>query len=91
MNEIGFIAITREAIWVMIKVGGPILMLALVIGLVISLFQALTQIQEMTLTFVPKMLAIFAALIVLLPFMLRSLTEFTLSLMDRIVAIGSSG
>ena len=69
MDEIGFISLTRDAIWVMIKVGGPILLLALGIGLVVSLFQALTQIQEMTLTFVPKMLAIFVALIVTMPFM----------------------
>jgi flagellar biosynthesis protein FliQ len=63
------IDIGRDAIIVSLKLGGPIMVLALVVGLVISLFQALTQIQEMTLVFVPKILAIFIAMLVALPFM----------------------
>ena len=80
--------IGREAIWVMLQVGLPVLILALVVGLAISLFQALTQMQEMTLSFVPKIIVIFGALTFLTPLMLASLSEFTQRLMDRIVGLG---
>ncbi len=80
--------IAREAIFTMLKIGGPILLIALLVGLVISLFQALTQMQEMTLSFVPKMLVIFLSLALLLPFMLATLTSFTEGLVDRIVSLG---
>lgn len=73
---------------VTLKVGTPILVLALVVGLMIALFQALTQIQELTLTFVPKILVIFVALMALAPFMLTTMVTFGQSLMDRIVALG---
>jgi flagellar biosynthetic protein FliQ len=88
MNAVDAIAVGREAVWVMLKISSPILALALLVGLLISLFQALTQIQEMTLSFVPKIVVIFLALIALLPFMLTTLTDFTHHLMDRIVALG---
>ena len=65
----------------------PILVVALAVGLFIAFFQALTQIQEMTLTFVPKILAIFASLIIFLPFMLTTISEFTVRLADKIIAI----
>ena len=58
------------------------------VGLAIALFQALTQIQEMTLSFVPKIIVIFVSLLVLMPFMLSTLVTFGQSLMDRIVALG---
>ena len=61
--------IAREGIWVMIMVGGPVMIVGLVVGVVVALFQALTQIQEQTLIFVPKILAIFIAMLVALPFM----------------------
>jgi len=70
----------------MLKIGAPTMMVALIVGLVISLFQALTQIQEMTLTFVPKIVAIVAALLLFMPFMLSSLTGFTQGLFDRIAS-----
>ncbi|HRY24814.1 MAG TPA: flagellar biosynthetic protein FliQ, partial [Geminicoccaceae bacterium] len=54
--------VARQAIWVMLKVGAPMMLVALVVGLCVSLLQALTQIQEMTLTFVPKILAMFMTL-----------------------------
>ena len=60
---------TRDALIVLLKMGAPVLLVALVVGLAISLVQALTQIQEMTLTFVPKILAMFLAMLVALPFM----------------------
>ena len=80
--------VAREAILVMLKVGAPILLLALIVGLVIALVQALTQIQEMTLTFVPKIIVIFLSLLVLMPFMMATMVGFGQSLMDRIVALG---
>ncbi|HET8726037.1 MAG TPA: flagellar biosynthesis protein FliQ [Alphaproteobacteria bacterium] len=88
MNSTEVIALARESVIVMLLIGGPILMIALGVGLVISLIQALTQVQEMTLTFVPKILVIFVAILVLLPFMLSTLTTFTHGLFDRIVAGG---
>ena len=78
--------IARESIIVTLKLGGPVMLVALVIGLVISLFQALTQIQEMTLTYAPKIVAILFAMLLLLPFMLGTLTTFTRGLFDRIIA-----
>jgi flagellar biosynthesis protein FliQ len=79
-------SIAREAIFVTLKLGMPAMLLGLVVGVVISLFQALTQIQEMTLTFVPKMLVILLSLLIFLPFMLQTLSDFTHGLMERIIA-----
>lgn len=87
MNEVDALDIGRDAIFVLLKVGAPILLVALVVGLAISLFQALTQIQEMTLSFVPKILAIFLALIVLMPWMVTTLTDFNERLMEEIAHI----
>ncbi|MBX6320969.1 MAG: flagellar biosynthesis protein FliQ [Rhodospirillaceae bacterium] len=86
MSEAEILEIARDGIIVMIKIGAPVMVLALVVGLAISLVQALTQIQEMTLSFVPKMLVIFAALVLFLPFMLTTLVDFTQQLMDRIAS-----
>ncbi len=88
MNAADVMEVSREAVVVMLKVGSPVLLLALIVGLVISLFQAVTQMQEMTLTFVPKALVIVVSLIIFLPFMIVVLVTFTDSLMDRIVALG---
>ena len=88
MTPIDVIEVSREAILVMLKIGTPVMLLALVVGLAISLFQALTQIQEMTLAFVPKIIVIFLSLLALVPFMLATMVTFGESLMDRIVALG---
>jgi flagellar biosynthetic protein FliQ len=88
MNAADVMDVAREAVIVMLKVGSPIMLLALLVGLTISLFQALTQMQEMTLTFVPKAIVIFMSLLLFLPFMLGVLVTFTEGLMDRIVALG---
>ena len=87
MNSSDVLDIARDTIFVMLQVGGPILLIALVVGLIISLFQALTQIQEMTLAFVPKIVVIFLALMLFMPFMLTTLTTFTQQLFDKIVAL----
>ncbi len=91
MSETDVIEIARTALIATIVVGGPLMLIALVVGLIISLFQALTQIQEQTLTFVPKIVILFAAMVVLLPFMLGHMRTLTMDLTDRIVAIGLSG
>lgn len=88
MTSADVIDVSREAVIVMLKVGSPVLLLALAVGLLISLFQALTQMQEMTLTFVPKAIVIFLSLLLFMPFMLTTLVNFTEGLVDRIVALG---
>lgn len=88
MNEAEVIDVGRDAVTVVIKMGGPIMLAGLVTGLIVSLFQSLTQINEMTLTFVPKILVIFASVLLLLPYMLRPLDGFTLGLFDKIIALG---
>ncbi len=85
MNPNDAIDLAHQTVVVALKLGAPVMLLALVVGLVISFLQALTQIQEMTLTFVPKMLAILPSLLVLLPFMLTTLTTFMHSLVNRII------
>jgi len=88
MTQPEVLDVAREAIWVAIKMGVPVMLVALIVGLAISLFQALTQIQEMTLSFVPKIVAIFVSILVFLPFMLGTLTTFSQQLMNRIVGPG---
>lgn len=88
MNSSDVLDVARDAIWVTLQVGAPVMLIALLVGLIISLFQALTQIQEMTLTFVPKILVIFLSMLLFMPFMLSTLTSFTERLADRIVSLG---
>ena len=88
MNTTAVIEIGREAMWIILKVAGPIMVAGLAIGLVIALFQALTTIQEMTLTFVPKIIVIFLSLILFLPFMIATITDFSRLLFDRMIALG---
>lgn len=76
--------VARDAIWTIVLVSSPLMLVGLVVGVVISLFQALTQIQEMTLVFVPKILAIFVTLLLALPFMADVLHSHMLRLTARI-------
>ena len=85
MNEVEVLDISREAIFTLIKVVSPVLLVALFIGLIIGIFQALTQIQEMTLAFVPKILGVFFTLILLFPFMLNQMRMLSDTLSDKIV------
>jgi len=78
------VAIGREALTVTLLVAAPMLVFGLVIGLIISIFQAVTQINEMTLTFVPKILAVALALLVFMPWMISMLTDFTRHMYDLI-------
>jgi len=82
------IEVSREAIVVTLKLGAPLLLTALVIGLVVSLVQALTQIQEMTLAFVPKVVGMAAIFLLTVPFMIATLSTFTRELAARIAAGG---
>ena len=76
--------IAREAIWVLIQVAGPVMGVGLIVGLTISIFQSITQIQEMTLAFVPKIVAVFFALSVLMPYMIQVLGDFMRRLAELI-------
>ncbi len=80
--------VAREAILVLIKLGAPIMGVALVVGVLVALLQALTQMQEMTLSFVPKILAIFLTIVLTLPFMIQTLVGFGEDLFRRIAGIG---
>ena len=77
--------VARDAIWTIVVVSSPLMVVGLVVGVVISLFQALTQIQEMTLVFVPKILAIFAAMLLAMPFMADALQGYMVRVAARIV------
>lgn len=90
MTEAEAIEVVRDALFTTIIVSLPLMLIALVVGLAISLFQALTQLQEQTLTFVPKILLMFVAMVFLLPFMNSHLKTFTERIMDRIVAVGTA-
>ena len=88
MNELEAIEIGRQAILVALTMAVPVMGIALLVGLIIALFQALTQLQEMTLVFVPKIIVVFAALAVLLPIMLTTISEFMVGLGDKIIGLG---
>lgn len=74
----------RRAMEVTLLLSAPVLLLGLIAGLIISIFQAVTQINEMTLTFIPKLIAIFLGLMLFLPWMLQVMTEYTTSIFVNI-------
>ena len=76
--------VARDAIYTLIIVASPVMMVGLVVGIAISLLQALTQIQEMTISFIPKILAIFVALLLALPFMAEKLHAEMIRIAARI-------
>ncbi len=78
------IQIGREALTVTLMIASPLLLFALVVGVIISIFQAVTQIQEMTLTFIPKIFAVALALLIFLPWMINTLTDFARHLFELI-------
>ena len=77
--------VARDAILTIVLVSSPLMLIGLLVGIIISLFQALTQIQEMTLAFVPKILAIFVTLLLALPFMADSLHSHMMRISSRII------
>jgi flagellar biosynthetic protein FliQ len=78
------VAIGREALMVTLMISGPMLLFGLIVGLAISIFQAITQIHEMTLTFVPKILAMALALLIFLPWMISKAVDFTHHMFDLV-------
>ncbi len=84
MNAEMVVEIGREALLLTLMVSGPMLLFGLIVGLAISVFQAVTQIQEMTLTFIPKILSVALALLLFLPWMINKLTDFTHHMFDLI-------
>jgi len=88
MTSAQVLDVARESVFVLIKLGAPVMLVALIVGLVIALFQALTQMQEMTLSFVPKILAIFIATLIALPYMIATLVGFGEGLFERIATLG---
>jgi flagellar biosynthetic protein FliQ len=90
MTPLEAMDVGKEAIWVMLKVSVPVMMVALIVGFIISLIQALTQIQEATLSFVPKIVATSLMLVFLMPFITTTLVDFTEELADKIRHIEDS-
>ena len=88
MNETEVIETARQALLLTIQLGAPVLLVGLIVGVSIALVQALTQVQEMTLVFVPKIMAILFAMFVFLPSMMKALVIFTESLADRMIGLG---
>jgi flagellar biosynthetic protein FliQ len=86
MNGGEVLDLGRDALWATVIMCAPAMIAGLVVGLVIAFFQALTQIQEMTLVFVPKILVIFAALLIFLPLMGATLAGFSNQIFERIAA-----
>ena len=87
MNQTEIVELVREAILISIQISAPVMIIGLVVGVIIALFQALTQIQEITLVFVPKILVIFATIFVLFPGMIAILSAFMTTLADRMIAL----
>jgi len=87
MESAEIIDLAREGVWVLLLVSAPMVLTALFVGFAISLVQALTQIQETTLTFVPKMVAMLLVMVLALPFMLQSLEHYGQKLFERIATI----
>lgn len=83
MTETQVIAIGRDALLTVLMVSGPMIGLGLLVGLLVSIFQATTQIQEQTLSFVPKIVAVLVAGVVFGPWMLHTLIEFATGLISR--------
>jgi flagellar biosynthetic protein FliQ len=88
MNGAEVLDVARDGLWTILKVGGPLMLVTLVVGVAVSLIQALTQIQEMTLVFVPKIIALFAAMLLALPFMGDALAGHMSRIAEKIVAGG---
>jgi len=80
--------VARDGIWTLLIVAAPVMVVALVVGVVVSLLQAVTQIQEMTLVFIPKILAIFIALLIALPFMGDAMQSYMNRIAERIISPG---
>ena len=84
MNPEFAVEILKTTMFQAVSLAAPILLVAMIIGLFISLFQAVTSIHEQTLTFVPKALGVIAVLVLLLPWILRTIMQFTTAVIEKI-------
>lgn len=84
MNQDTVMQLASQTLWVTILIGGPLLLSALAIGLIVGMFQAATQINEMTLSFIPKLGVLVVALLIFGPWMLTTLVDFTRTLYSEI-------
>lgn len=78
------IQLVRDAFYYVLLIVGPLLAVSLIVGLIISIFQAATSISEQTLTFVPKLLAVFLVIVLLLPYMISNMKKFTFDIMNLV-------
>ena len=78
------VGFAKEVVWITLLISGPMLLAGLIVGLIVSIFQAVTQVHEMTLTFIPKILAVVAAMVIFFPWMMRVLLNFTEKLFSNI-------
>ena len=88
MTDLVVIKILRDALLITLIVSAPMLLVGMVVGLIVSIFQTTTSIQEQTLTFVPKIIAIFASIIIFGPWMIRMLVNYTTNIFLLIEKIG---
>lgn len=87
MNDIMVLNLVRDAFYYVLLISGPILLVSLVVGLLISIFQAATTISEQTLTFVPKIIAVFITIVLLVPFIIEKMKAFTAQVFNLITNI----
>jgi flagellar biosynthetic protein FliQ len=88
VNEAVVLALAREALTTALLVGAPVLGVSLVIGIVVSIIQAVTQVNEMTLTFVPKLIGVFVAMLIFGPWMMETMLGFSAGLFANMGAYG---
>jgi flagellar biosynthetic protein FliQ len=84
MSEVLVVQLARDAFYYVLLVSGPLLLLSLIVGLLISIFQAATSISEQTLTYVPKLIITFIVTVLVMPFMISNLKTYTISLFNMI-------
>jgi flagellar biosynthetic protein FliQ len=90
MNQGQIMEIGAKAMWVTLELSLPILGVSLVVGLLVSIFQAVTQLQEPTLTFIPKILAVVVVIVFAGPWMMNTMLDFTVELWTGISMVGPS-
>ncbi len=88
MNEAVVLGLAKQALIVSLEIGAPILGVSLVIGIVVSIIQAVTQVNEMTLTFVPKLIGVFVAMLIFGPWMMETLLNFSAGLFANMANYG---
>jgi len=87
MNSADAVGIFQQALMLALSLAGPMLFFGLVTGLIVSIFQAVTQVHEMTLTFIPKILAVVVSLFLFMPWMINKLVDFTSDLFSSIAVM----